>query len=256
MNRSVEAGSGAGVERFAVIPAVDIHGDTVVRLSRGNFERVTIRAGDPREVVRRFAASNPPFIHIVDLDAARSGRPRPHLIAELADIATPVEVQAAGGIRSKADAERLLEAGAARIVVGTAAFAGCEALHELATAFGERLAVAMDVGAGIIRVKGWTETGGLSVHTALRLCRRAGVKRIVCTAIERDGTLTGPDLDLQRLVTLGAGCPVLAAGGIRSKSDLDALASIGLEGAVVGRALFEDGDLSLGNVSDLEDPYV
>lgn len=234
---------------FAVIPAVDIAGDTAVRLVEGDFERVAVRAGDPRDVVERFARFRPPFIHVVDLDGARSGRSRPDLIAELAKIAAPVEVQAAGGIRSPKDMQRVLEAGAARIVIGTAAFDEPGILPNLVRAFADRLVVALDVRQGVVRIEGWTESRGLRVHIALRLCREAGVKRIVCTAIDRDGTLTGPDLDLQQQVVLDAGCPVLAAGGIRSCGDLEALAAMGLEGAVVGRALFEDGALCLGNVT-------
>ena len=229
---------------FQLIPAVDILGEEAVRLERGDFERVTLRAGNPAELVRRFAAQRPPLIHIVDLAAARSGGTRPKLVAMLAAEANPVPVQVAGGVRSPEDALALLAAGAARVVVGTAAFAGPDALDLYVDALGARLIVAVDVRDGLVAVSGWERATALGVDEAVERCVAAGVPRLLCTAIERDGTMTGPDLELLARVRERSGLPVLAAGGIRSGEDLAALAQLGLEGAVVGRALLE-GTVSL-----------
>jgi phosphoribosylformimino-5-aminoimidazole carboxamide ribotide isomerase len=242
------AHSASGRRAFAVIPAVDIAGEAVVRLERGRFERVTVRAGDPRAVVRRWADFRPPLIHVVDLDGARHGRTRPQLIADLATVSAPTGLQVAGGIRSVVDAYALLNAGATRVVVGTAAFARTNALTAFVKALGQKLVVAIDVLDGIVRVRGWYKSSGLSVDDAVRLCRDAGVIRIMCTAIDRDGTMTGPDVTLQQRVVEAAYGPVLAAGGIRSTADLGRLESLGLEGAVVGRALFESHGLDLCSV--------
>jgi phosphoribosylformimino-5-aminoimidazole carboxamide ribotide isomerase len=224
---------------FEVIPAVDLLGDEAVRLERGDFARVSIRAGDPEALVARFAALRPAWIHVVDLEGARSGRIRPELVARLAAVAAEVPVQASGGIRSPADAEELLRAGAARVVVGTAAFAEPAALPRFAAALGERLVVAVDARAGRVAVSGWERESGIPVEEAAERCAAAGVRRIHCTAIDRDGTMAGPDLELLRRVRDRSGLPVLAAGGIRSEDDLASLAAIGMEGAVVGRALLE-----------------
>jgi phosphoribosylformimino-5-aminoimidazole carboxamide ribonucleotide (ProFAR) isomerase len=152
--------------------------------------------------------------------------------------AAPARVQASGGIRSVADARALLDAGAERVIVGTAAFAEADALARFAAELGEALVVAIDCRDGKIAVRGW-ESAGLEVDEALDRCAAAGVVRIHCTAIDRDGTLAGPDLALLRHVVERSGLKVVAAGGISSEADLDAVAGTGCEGAVVGRALLE-----------------
>jgi phosphoribosylformimino-5-aminoimidazole carboxamide ribotide isomerase len=225
--------------RFQLVPAVDVLGGEAVRLERGAFERVGVRAGDPVELARRLAGMRPPWLHVVDLEGARSGGARPELVAEIAAAVAPVPVQAAGGVRSPDDALALVGAGAARVVVGTAAFSAPGALAPYVEALGERLVVAVDVRDGRVAVAGWERSSGLGVEEAVESCVGAGVARLLCTAINRDGTLSGPDLGLLARVRELSGLPVLAAGGIRSREDLDALAGIGLEGAVVGRALLE-----------------
>jgi phosphoribosylformimino-5-aminoimidazole carboxamide ribotide isomerase len=224
---------------FQVIPAVDVVGEEAVRLRQGDFARVVARAGDLAELVARYAAARPPLIHVVDLDGARSGTIRPNLVARLAAEAGPTPLQASGGIRSLADAQRLLDAGAARVVVGTAALAGRKALDELAAGLGEALVVAVDARGGKVAVAGWKREAAVTPEDFAARCADAGVPRLLCTAIERDGTLAGPDLALLERVRSRSGLPVLAAGGIRSDEDLDDLAALGLEGAVVGRALLE-----------------
>lgn len=239
-SRRAEPPTGPGHrERFHVIPAVDLLGSEAVRLEQGDFSRVSLRAGDPVELVARFAAAGPALVHVVDLDGARRGLVRPSLVARLVEAAAPVPVQASGGIRSLRDADALLEAGAARVVVGTAAFAGAGALREFASALGERLVVALDARHGRLVLRGWEQEAELTVEAAAGLCGEAGVARLHCTAVERDGTMAGPDLELLARVRDRSGLPVIAAGGIRSTRDLARLAALGLEGAVVGRALLE-----------------
>jgi phosphoribosylformimino-5-aminoimidazole carboxamide ribotide isomerase len=224
-------------EGFQVIPAVDVLDGRAVRLERGNFDAVTREAGDPVELARRFAASSPPLVHVVVLDAARSGGVAVELARRIAAAVAPVPVQLGGGVRSTEDALALLAAGVARVMVGTAAFEqGPEPYVE---ALGPRLVVAVDVRDGEVRTHAWERTGGLDVDDAVDRCREAGVARLLCTAVDRDGTLAGPDLDLLGRVVRRFDGPVLAAGGIRPAEDLPALAALGLEGAVVGRALLE-----------------
>lgn len=223
---------------FEVIPALDLLGEGAVSLEQGDFGRVRARS-DPFELVERFVTAGARFLHVVDLDGARNGRLRPRLIARLAHAASPAAVQASGGIRSLADAEELLEAGAARVVVGTAAFADPGALERYATALGDRLVVAVDARDGRLALAGWLRTTDLAAGDAAALCADAGVTRILCTAIARDGTLAGPDLDLLRVVRDRSRLPVVAAGGIGSEADLDAVRQAGCEGAIVGRAILE-----------------
>ena len=221
---------------FQVLPAVDVLDGRAVRLERGDFDAVTREAGDPLELARRLAARNPPLLHVVVLDAARDGGAPVELAQRLA-AAVPVPIQLGGGVRAPEDARALVDAGIARVIVGTAAFE--QGPEPYVAALGERLVVAVDVKDGEVRTRGWEQGSGLSVDDAVDRCRTAGVARLLCTAVERDGTLSGPDLDLMARVAGRFAGPVLAAGGVRSQADLDALEALGLEGAVVGRALLE-----------------
>ncbi|MGH2971820.1 MAG: HisA/HisF-related TIM barrel protein [Gaiellaceae bacterium] len=226
---------------FQIIPAVDVLDGRAVRLERGDFDAVAREAGDPVALARRFAARRPPFLHAVVLHAARDGGAPIELTQRLAAAIAPVPLQLGGGVRSPADAYALLGAGAARVIVGTAAFEqGPEPYVE---ALGDRLLVAVDVRDGEVRIRGWEHGSGVAVDDAVDRCRVAGVARLLCTAVDRDGTMTGPDLELMKRVVDRFHGPVLAAGGVRSREDLGALAALGLEGAVVGRALLEQAQL-------------
>lgn len=216
---------------------MDVLDGRAVRLERGDFDAVTREAGDPLELARRFAAASPPLLHVVVLDAARDGGAPVELAARLAAAVAPVPVQLGGGVRSTDDALALVAAGVARVMVGTAAFEqGPEPYVE---ALGPRLVVAVDVRDGEVRTRGWERGSGITVEEAVDRCREAGVARLLCTAVDRDGMLAGPDLELLGAVVRRFQGPVLAAGGIRPDEDLPALAALGLEGAVVGRALLE-----------------
>ena len=214
-------------QAIEVIPAVDVLGDDAVRLERGDYETVVERAGEPAALARRWLDLGARRIHLVDLDGARSGRIRPELVRSVAALGAPV--QASGGIRNLDDARALLDAGADRVIVGTAAWPDPAPWFEL----GDALVLALDVRDGEIRTAGWTAGGGIGVDRALVL---AAGHRALVTAIDRDGTLTGPGLALVRRA-VAAGARVLAAGGIRGPEDVEALADAGAEAAVVGRAL-------------------
>jgi phosphoribosylformimino-5-aminoimidazole carboxamide ribotide isomerase len=218
-----------------VIPAVDVLGDEVVRLRKGDYASVVERASQPADVASRAVAAGARRIHLVDLDGARRGTVRPELVRAVAASGAPV--QASGGIRSRADAETLLDAGADRVVVGTAAWPDPEPWLSL----GDRLVLALDVRDGELRTSGWTAGTGVTFAEALD---RAAGARVLVTAIDRDGTLAGPDTDLVARAA-DAGLRVLAAGGIRSPGDIEALASVGAEAAIVGRALFRAGTTSV-----------
>ncbi len=229
MQRSRKNGL-AGGGPIEVIPAVDVLGEDAVRLRQGAYDSVVARAGDPVALAQAFAEVGARRVHLVDLDGARAGRVRPELVRKVAAVVP--QLQASGGIRSLEDARALLDAGADRVVVGTAAFPDPAPWAVL----GEQLVVALDVRDGQVRTAGWTEGSGLTLEAAVERCREAGVVRVLCTAIDRDGTLAGPDLALIAEVA-ASGLRVLAAGGIRSPEDVTALAEAGAEAAVVGRAL-------------------
>jgi phosphoribosylformimino-5-aminoimidazole carboxamide ribotide isomerase len=233
---------------FQVIPAVDVLGGVAVRLERGDFSKIVARESDPEALVARFVDAGARMLHVVDLNGAREGITSPALVRRLARAASPAQVQVAGGVRSPRDAVRLLEAGAVRVVVGTAAFRSPHDLREFRAALDGKLVVAIDVRGDRVATCGWTEMTGLTAEEAAGRCAEARVARVLCTAVERDGTLAGPDLDLLVRVRSHAGVPVLAAGGVGSTEDLEAVAGIGCEGAIVGRALL-DGRLPLSILS-------
>jgi phosphoribosylformimino-5-aminoimidazole carboxamide ribotide isomerase len=225
---------------FATIPAVDVLDGRAVRLLRGDYDRVEVDAGDPLALVRQAASYAPPFVHVVALGAARDGGAPLELARSVVEAAGPVPVQLGGGVRSPEDVQALVAAGIARVVVGTAAF-GPTPLREFVS---DRVAVAIDVADGIVRTNGWLESTELTTARALERCAEAGVATVICTAIDRDGTRSGPDLELLREVRARFEGRVLAAGGVRDAADVAAVRRLGLDGVVVGRAWL-DGTVEL-----------
>lgn len=219
-----------------IIPAVDTLGDDAVRLERGDYEKVLFRQPLDQYIERVVAATSPSLLHVVDLQGARDGAFRTEVLQLAQRVAPATALQVSGGIRTTDEARRILDAGASRVIMGTAAFASEDALFGLVASLGSALVVAMDVKDGNIATRGWLASSGLSVDQALDLCRSAGVARIHATAIDRDGTMGGPDLDLYRQLCR-TGIPIVAAGGIRSADDIAALEAVGCEAAVMGTAL-------------------
>lgn len=221
-------------QEFEVIPAIDVLEGRVVRLSQGRREAVTIEGGDPVELARRFAAEGATRLHLVDLDGAFSGAPTLTLV-ERVSAAGGLPLQVGGGYRTVEAVASAIEAGATRVMVGTAALSPAF-LEQAAARFGEGLVVAIDVRDGKVAVDGWTRASQLTAAELARRCADAGVARLLVTATARDGSLQGPDLDLLAQV-LPCRIPVVAAGGIASTDDLVALRDLGCEAAVAGSAL-------------------
>jgi phosphoribosylformimino-5-aminoimidazole carboxamide ribotide isomerase len=223
--------------RFVVAPALDVLEGRCVRLAQGERERVTVEGGDPEEAARRFVAEGAPLLHLVDLDGAFSGSPTPGLLERVVAAAGGVPVQVGGGYRTLEAIEAALAAGAARVLVGTAA-AGPDFLAKAAPRFGEGLIVAVDVRDGRVALEGWTAATPLTPAELVRRCAEAGVARLLVTNVRRDGSLEGPDLELLEEVLAASSLPVLAAGGISGVEDLRRLRALGCEGAVLGSALW------------------
>jgi phosphoribosylformimino-5-aminoimidazole carboxamide ribotide isomerase len=219
-------------------PAIDLLGGRVVRLRQGDYSDETVYGNDPVSVAREFAAAGASWVHVVDLDAARSGDPvnRPVVAAIAAALAGVAQVQTGGGVRSLDDARELADAGVARVVMGSAAVRE-PSLVEAASAI-VPVAVGLDHRDGEVAVHGWTEGSGLRLDDAFGLFPTATV--FVVTDIGRDGMLVGPDIEgLTRSAEL-AGSPVIASGGVSSLADVVALARIeNLGGIITGKAVYE-----------------
>jgi phosphoribosylformimino-5-aminoimidazole carboxamide ribotide isomerase len=215
-----------------LIPAIDLLGDDAVRLEQGDYDRVIFRQ-PLDEFVRRVVATSPPLIHVVDLQGARDGALRADIVQRCVAVAGGIPVQVSGGIRSLDGARAALDAGASRVIVGTALWGDPGALAQYVDALGVQLVAAIDVRDGQLAVRGWQSTTGVSVNDALGACLRAGVSRLHVTAIARDGMMQGPDLDLYTQVC-ASGLPVVAAGGVRDDNDVARLSEIGCEAAIMG----------------------
>jgi phosphoribosylformimino-5-aminoimidazole carboxamide ribotide isomerase len=226
-----------------VYPAIDLLGGRVVRLRQGDYGRATTFDEDPAAVARRWAIEGAEWLHVVDLDGARGGRPA--RLGALASIAASaaVPVQFGGGLRTEADVEAAFAAGAARVVLGTAALRDPALLARVCAAHGDRVAVGLDARDGVVRVSGWTESAGLPLREAATRVVAAGAPRLIVTDIAHDGMMTGPNVALYGTLR-PLGVPMIASGGVRSAADVRALRAAGLEGAIVGRALY-DGALAL-----------
>ena len=219
-----------------LLPAVDVLGLDAVRLEQGDYDRVLFRQPLQSYITAVVAATQPALLHLVDLQGARDGEFRPTVLEAGITAAGGTPLQVSGGIRSIAAAQTLLATGAQRVIVGTAAFETPNSMGEFVAALGDALVIALDVRDGFIATRGWKSSSGLTVNEALDRCRTTGVARIHATAIDRDGTMGGPDIALYREICR-SGIPVVAAGGVRDLSDLEALEAVGCEAAVMGTAL-------------------
>lgn len=222
------------------IPAIDVLDGAVVRLLRGSYDDVTVYADDAVALARAYVAQGADLIHVVDLGSARDGtdHARTHLCGSLAVAEVPFQV--GGGIRSAATASAVLAAGAARVVVGTAAVGDPGAFGEIVVAAGtDHVVVSVDVRDGRARGAGW-EDEGAPMREVLDRVVDHGVAWVLVTGISRDGTLGGPDLDLLRQVRAGwPGLRIIASGGVAGLDDLRVLAGEGFDAVVAGRALLE-----------------
>jgi len=229
---------------FHVIPAIDLRGGQVVRLKQGDYAQQTIYAGDPRALASRYADAGARWLHLVDLDGARSGR-----LGNLAVIqsiaADGMAVQAGGGVREETDLQRLFDAGVQRVVLGSVAIRDPERVAGwLATYGADRLTVALDTrridGRWTLPSAGWTEIEARTLDELAPWYAARGARHLLCTDIDRDGMLAGFNLDLYRhLADSVPQLAVQASGGVRSLDDIRAARAAGAQGVILGRALLE-----------------
>jgi phosphoribosylformimino-5-aminoimidazole carboxamide ribotide isomerase len=229
-----------------IYPAIDVRGGRTVRLRQGDYARETQYADDPADLARRYADAGATWLHLVDLDAARDGGYRLAPLLREIRRTTALRVQTGGGVRCASDVDAILDAGADRVVVGSVAVSDPPRVASWLDDFGpERIVVALDArkdGNGVARVPahGWTAAEAPPFDGLLDFHCSAGMKHLLCTAIARDGTLEGPDLDFYAAVRAAAPEVALqASGGIRDARDLRAARTIGCAGVVLGRTLLE-----------------
>ena len=225
-----------------LLPAIDIRDGKAVRLAQGDFEQQTTYDADPLDAARRWVQGGARGLHVVDLDGARSGQPEhlEHVRRITADVGVPV--QFGGGLRSAESVAAALNAGAARVVLGTAALQDVDFLDEMVATHRERVVVSVDARDGLLAARGWTEQTEIPVASVIDSLGRRGVTKFVYSSIQRDGTLSGPDLEDVARVAAAVRGTFVYSGGVSSLEDLRALGQlrqVNLTGVIVGTALYE-----------------
>jgi phosphoribosylformimino-5-aminoimidazole carboxamide ribotide isomerase len=226
-----------------LLPAIDILGGKVVRLARGDYDAVTVYHDDPVEQARRFRDEGAKWLHIVDLDGARTGMPSNSSLIETIITATGLKVEVGGGVRALASVRRLVEVGASRVVIGTRLITDPPFAREAVEQFGEIICAGVDARAGEVAIEGWRQGSGVAAAALVEQLTGWGIRHLVYTDIARDGMQSGIDAAAYGRLAQAAGFPVTASGGISTLDDLRALAALGdnlVEGAIVGRALYEN----------------
>ncbi|HEX9967790.1 MAG TPA: 1-(5-phosphoribosyl)-5-[(5-phosphoribosylamino)methylideneamino]imidazole-4-carboxamide isomerase [Solirubrobacterales bacterium] len=222
-------------------PAIDIRGGKAVRLLQGDYERETTYDADPADAARRWIDEGAEFLHVVDLDGAKAGQPQNlDAVERIASLDCPIQV--GGGLRDPDAVEAVLDAGAERVVIGTAALRDPDFLDAMLVQHGKRIVVSVDARDGRVALEGWTEAGKETVVDAVTALGDRGVVRFLCTAIEVDGTMEGPAIAQLEQIASATSAQVIASGGVGDLSHLEALARAAapnVEGAIVGKALYE-----------------
>jgi len=232
-----------------IMPAIDIRGGRCVRLFQGDFAKETIYGDDPVAVARRWKDEGARLIHIVDLDGAKDGVAAnlPVISRIISEVGVPIEV--GGGIRTVADAKRLLEAGVSRVIIGTMAFENRPALEELLRLYAPQIVVAIETKGGELVTRGWQKSTGVGLCAAALRLQKLGVQRFLYTDVAKDGTLSEPNyteiLELQATIS----AQIIASGGVSTVAAVRKLGSMGVEAAIVGKALYE-GAVKLGDLQN------
>jgi phosphoribosylformimino-5-aminoimidazole carboxamide ribotide isomerase len=225
-----------------LLPAIDILEGKAVRLQQGEFDQSTVYDADPLDAARRWVKDGARALHVVDLDGARRGTPAnlEHVRRIAAELDVPIQV--GGGLRSLADVQSTAAAGATRVVLGTAAFRDVDLLDAAIEELGDRVVVSVDARNGKLAAAGWTEQTDIPIDSVIERLGARGVRRFVYSSIDRDGMMSGPDLDGARHVADAVRGSFVYSGGVSSLEDLQALADlrqVNLEGVIVGKALYE-----------------
>ena len=221
-----------------VYPAIDIYEGKVVRLIRGDYSQMTIYSDDPVQMALSFASAGAQAAHIVDLEGARDGKPANFDIIRRIVAETGLEIQTGGGIRDRETVEKYLSIGVRRVILGTVAVSKPGFLAEMVRLYGDAIAVAADIKDGFIAIKGWTELSDKDIFEFCRIIGDIGVKTLICTDISKDGLLGGANTELYRALREKQTMAIIASGGLTSVDEIFGLAALGLDGVILGKALY------------------
>ena len=219
-------------------PAIDLYQGKAVRLYKGDYAQMTVYSHHPEEVAQKFAAAGATWIHLVDLEGAKTGKPENlETITKILSVSR-LFAQVGGGIRNIETVKRYLDAGVNRVILGTAAVKNPDFLEAAVQQFGEQIAVGVDLKDGLVAIKGWTETAQITAEAFFEKMQNLGVKTLICTDISRDGAMQGTNRELYRHLSQHFSMDLIASGGVSSLEDIIALRQMNLHGAIVGKAYY------------------
>ena len=230
-----------------IFPAIDILNGQCVRLIQGDYNKEKVYSNSPVDMAKKWEEKGAEYIHIVDLDGAKTGRSiNQEIILEIAKT-VQVPIQVGGGIRSIETIKDYLENGVSRVIIGTAAINNPDFLQEAVEKFQEKIAVSIDARGGYVATDGWTDTSDVKALDLVKKLENVGVKTIVYTDIAKDGMLQGPNLEEQKAMNEATTINVIASGGVTTKEDVENLRALNLYGVIIGKALY-DGKLTLESI--------
>ncbi|EAC3044761.1 1-(5-phosphoribosyl)-5-[(5-phosphoribosylamino)methylideneamino]imidazole-4-carboxamide isomerase [Listeria monocytogenes] len=234
-----------------IFPAIDLKNGQCVRLFQGDFSKKTVVNADPIAQAKAFATDGATYLHIVDLDGALEGRPINLEIIRKMKKAAKIPVQVGGGIRSMAQVDYYLESGIDRVIIGSAALTDPDFLRAAVQKYGAKIAAGIDAKNGFVATRGWLDVSQVSYLDLAKRMEKVGVETIIYTDISRDGTLTGPNLEQMANLKEHVKVNLIASGGVSSRADLEALAKLGLYGAIAGKALY-NRQISMSDIVEVE----
>lgn len=233
-----------------LFPAIDIRGGKCVRLIQGDYNQEIIYRDSPSEMAKEWEEQGAAYIHVVDLDGARSGDSLNRKAIEEIAGAVRIPVQVGGGVRDMETVEAHIKSGVSRVIIGTAAIENPQFIEEAVAKYGGKIAVSIDARNGFAATNGWTETSDVRAIDLLGRLVEIGIETVVYTDILKDGMLQGPNFDELRLMNNATAIDIIASGGVSTQTDVEKLGQMGLYGAIIGKALYE-GKVSLGQLLEV-----
>ena len=221
-----------------IFPAIDLFGGQAVRLYKGDYDQMTVYDPEPLNTVRKFEAAGAKNLHLVDLEGAKTGQTTNLPTIEKLAANTGLFIEVGGGIRNMDTVRRYLEAGASRVILGTAAVTDPDFLAAAVAAYGDKIAVGADLKDGKVAIKGWLETSQEGWEAFFDKMQTLGVSTIICTDISKDGAMQGTNRELYKLLAQKYTMNIIASGGVSSLEDIQALKAAGVQGAIIGKAYY------------------
>ena len=229
---------------MTLYPAIDLYEGKAVRLKRGDYAQMTAYSNDPLSVAQGFEKAGATALHVIDLEGARDGAPANFKVIKKIASESGLFIQVGGGIRTRETIEKYLDAGIKRVILGTAAVSQPGFLQEMVSRYSEAIAVSVDIKDGLVAIKGWTE---LADQNAIEFCETVsgiGVRTLICTDISIDGMMSGTNMELYRTLRSKLSVKLIASGGVSSIDEIKTLSEFGMDGAILGKALYT-GDINL-----------